>query len=629
MAIGPRRLGLAHFAFYRAYLEGSDTIDLTALADRYLETGRDPRLCRSVLFWLQDELAAAARRMGDREAVRLLRLPKRLGADPDAIRDFPSLDDFRQTVDADGVYSEAELLALYRHSHPEPTRSRLEARGMRLRARRFDALRRLESAVAEPPASTHTVDGWLDPVVAMRLRAVGIVTLAQLVEAINASGHRWYRKVPRVGPRAAARVVRWLNANAASLTPSLHARSLEPIRQQTRETLMAERFSLPLTQLAPIEALHLPQEMSGAEGHNRAPHAQNQTGAAHDAAAIDAWLTLHDAGSHTWRSYRTQAERIVLWSVFERGKALSSLDRADVLAYQDFLSDPPAHWRGQRATPRWSAHWRPFTGPLAPASRATAVSVLKSLFQWLVQQRYLNVNPWLGTRLPEPERQSRGINAQHALTEAQWHAVSRHAHTRLQGAARERACVMLLLGYATGLRLAEMASATLGALETVWIDDATGMAWTLRVSGKGRRTRQVPIPAHALVALRRYLVARGLPDDPLQCAPGTPLIGRLSIVPGPALGAPALAAAFKKLFTEAARDLAAQDPHAAQQLAAASTHWLRHTHGARAVAAGVPLDVIQENLGHASLATTAIYATTELKQRIRVMATHFGETEGE
>jgi site-specific recombinase XerD len=53
----------------------------------------------------------------------------------------------------------------------------------------------------------------------------------------------------------------------------------------------------------------------------------------------------------------------------------------------------------------------------------------------------------------------------------------------------------------------------------------------------------------------------------------------------------------------------------ADRLRQASTHWLRHTHGSHAIAAGVPIDVVQNNLGHASVATTGIYVASEKRRR--------------
>ena len=72
--------------------------------------------------------------------------------------------------------------------------------------------------------------------------------------------------------------------------------------------------------------------------------------------------------------------------------------------------------------------------------------------------------------------------------------------------------------------------------------------------------------------------------------------------------------------------LSAED---AKQLRKASTHWLRHSHGSHALngrpgEAGVPIQVVQNNLGHASIGTTSGYLTTERDMRLAAMK-GFGE----
>ena|GEM_PF-7036306 len=51
------------------------------------------------------------------------------------------------------------------------------------------------------------------------------------------------------------------------------------------------------------------------------------------------------------------------------------------------------------------------------------------------------------------------------------------------------------------------------------------------------------------------------------------------------------------------------DVKGAERFDQASTHWLRHSHASHAIAAGMPIEIAQQNLGHASLATTTIYVT--------------------
>jgi hypothetical protein len=89
----------------------------------------------------------------------------------------------------------------------------------------------------------------------------------------------------------------------------------------------------------------------------------------------------------TFDNYRKEAERLLLWSLVQLGKPLSSLTHEDCLRYQRFLADPqPAVIRianagagGGRKHPRGDARWRPFYGPLSPASIHQATVILNVL----------------------------------------------------------------------------------------------------------------------------------------------------------------------------------------------------------------------------------------------------------
>jgi len=188
----PRRLGVTHFAFYRAYLDGPSSVDQGELSQRYLDLSADPLRVAKTIRWLQDELSIAARRIGDRRAARLLRLPKSAFAPIE--QDSPaapamSLETFQEQRDPDGFYSEAELLALYQEEvgAGAPV-NRRAVRNVRLHQRRMAALSRLENVLVETPQLEHHVAGWFDAPIANRLAAVGLTTLAQLVGVINSAG---------------------------------------------------------------------------------------------------------------------------------------------------------------------------------------------------------------------------------------------------------------------------------------------------------------------------------------------------------------------------------------------------------------------------------------------------------
>lgn len=67
----------------------------------------------------------------------------------------------------------------------------------------------------------------------------------------------------------------------------------------------------------------------------------------------------------------------------------------------------------------------------------------------------------------------------------------------------------------------------------------------------------------------------------------------------------------------------------AERLKRATPHWLRHSHASHALQGrarrpGVPIQVVQNNLGHASVGTTSGYLTTEREERIMAMHGFWG-----
>ncbi|WP_323123335.1 phage integrase family protein [Burkholderia alba] len=229
----------------------------------------------------------------------------------------------------------------------------------------LDALARL---LVEDPRPEHAVLGWFDTTIALRLADVGLVTIGQLVTAINAAGYRWYRAVPRLGEVGARRIVAWLahyeSVADLRLTPAAHT---HPRDQQ----LPAPRVRrAPATTIAPRGFFVAPPELDGAHRNL----IKNHSGARNDEEAIAFWLGDFE-GERLREQYRSEAERLRLWAIFERKKALSSLTIDDARDYLNgFLPDPPAAWIMTRAVPRDAPDWRPFRGPLhgEPAGRAGA-----------------------------------------------------------------------------------------------------------------------------------------------------------------------------------------------------------------------------------------------------------------
>ena len=596
-------------AFVRCWAEG---LDLADAWNRYLfvDGSADARRARGELGRLLDLLRSLAKAHGRPEIAALLR------RDPEAIVERgpmrPTLDEYRARHPAD-FYSEAELADLYQAEFGTPDARGAARRRQRLRERLVLAVQWLERLEARDPRPADPIAAWLDDRVAARLAAAGIRSLDELCERIGRRGPHWHRGIARVGPESAARLVRWLREHEASLG------LLPASAVHGRVELDRPALSPPArTGIVPLERFAPPAALDGSAGGNRAPLARCKLAAANDLEAIQAWLRLRLAGTHTWRAYRKEAERFLLWAVLERRAALSSLSGDDCVAYRDFLAAPGARWTGPRHAQRWSEDWRPFEARLSARSAATAITIVRALCEWLVRRHYLDSNPWDDV----PQRpDAPTLPALRSLSPAQWKRVQAWLEDALPaGPDRERLRFLLKLAYTTGMRLSELARARIEWLRHEPLDDGRWV-WSIMVLGKRAKWREVPLPDSTVESFREYLAARALPTDVYANPPETPVIARLDGTS--ALSAARIYEVLAAAFRRCADWTAATDPRAAQRIRLATTHWLRHTYGSHAAAAGVPQDVLQANLGHQSPATTAIYLRAEKGRKHEAIAAAF------
>lgn len=360
---------------------------------------------------------------------------------------------------------------------------------------------------------------------------------------------------------------------------------------------------------------------------------------ARDHAAIELWLAarcggeeeLTDKGgaSPTARVYRREAERFLLW-LATRGTSLSQATLQDCLSFRQFLADPqPAElWCAPRGAPRGSSAWRPFEGPLSVAARRHAITVLRAMFSFLRDQLYLNGNAWAGVK--KPRSPAVVVEVQRSLSADQWSLVLDRLAT-LGPSARELQLDWLVrFLQMTGLRLAEAVGLDCDDFRWVEIEGegsepgVVAGGWVVGVNGKGGKFREVPVPTSLVDELSRLLLKRGGQADLLRNV-GWPVLARFKGATSQVIGsnggrlsAQATYRHLKAFLVRIADGLMAEHrPELAAALASASTHWLRHTYGAHSVAAGVGLDVVRANLGHASLAITSLYTRADITRRIQ------------
>jgi len=473
----------------------------------------------------------------------------------------------------------------------------------------------LKSKPDPSPQSDDHYNRWLPQQISARLANINkIKTLAELAEFINQHGGSWWKKVPNLGKQSADAVHDFFAASEIDLGMTL---DLSSKKTTCLDVAVASNRIVPLERFAP------PAHLIGEIGSNRAPVERCRIDARNDYESIMAWLSLWDEDTSTHRAYRKEAERFLLWAILEKGKALSSITTPDCAEYRRFLADPqPAdRWIG-RPAPRWTQEWRPFKGVLKPSSIRQAEVILSGLCEWLVGQRYLDSNPFSGLSTQGYGRRTNGTDR--LLSPALWEQINLYAEHQANNSALtesqrndyRRTTFILKFAYLTGLRLHEIVKTRIGDLKQV--SNFDGDQWWLDVIGKGNKYREVPLSPVLMEGINAHLKDRKL--GPVgYVLEDTPIIGKLRGENRSPLSASGLYQKLKRFFEETATHVANTDPLAAEKLRRASTHWLRHTHGSHAVANGVPLAIVRDNLGHSNIATTSIYVHTDRDERYKAM----------
>jgi len=285
-------------------------------------------------------------------------------------------------------------------------------------------------------------------------------------------------------------------------------------------------------------------------------------------AALEAFIAYlageRRASPRTLESYRHGLQTYLGFLAAHRGEALSAADLAGVSAAEvrAFL----AHRRSEAG------------GGLQPRSLSQNLSAVRAFHRWL-DRRWGLENPALGlVRGPKVKPSApRPVNADQAkglLAEA-----SEHAHEPWEQA---RDVAVLSLLYGCGLRISEALSLT-GA-------DAP-LADVLRITGKGGKTRMVPVLPQVAEAVEAYRALLPFPITPDQSL--------FRAKRGGALGPRPVQATMAVLRGR----LGLPD--------SATPHALRHSFATHLLGAGADLRVIQELLGHASVSTTQKYTAVD------------------
>ena len=229
---------------------------------------------------------------------------------------------------------------------------------------------------------------------------------------------------------------------------------------------------------------------------------------------------------------------------------------------------------------------------LARASRARKTATLRSFFSYLARQSLLPRSPAVGLRSVKIERR---LPKYLRSDEVEALLAAPAAETAL--GLRDRALLETL--YATGMRA--------GELVTLCLSDVDYDEGVIRVIGKGNKERMTLLGRQAVFALQRY-VRKGRPELLLNAEKdgGALFVNRYG----------------GRLSDRGVRKLFDRYCDAASTHLKITPHVLRHTFATHLLSNGADLRLIQELLGHASLATTQMYThvSTERLQEVYAQA---------
>jgi len=276
----------------------------------------------------------------------------------------------------------------------------------------------------------------------------------------------------------------------------------------------------------------------------------------------------------------------------ERGASGHTLAayRGDVAAFFTFLEegagslpDPP------EVTPLMVRAWlgRLSRDGLARSTVARKISALRSFFRLVCREGVLERNPAAAVGTP---RQEKPVAV--APTYDEVLLLLGQPDTENLSGLRDRAILELL--YGSGLRAAELVSMDLADLD---LDGSL-----IRVRGKGRKERIVPLGGKAAEALGAYLARR----DEFRSADRTPHPDAVF-----------LNRRGGRISTRWLRMMVGNCVRSAAADARISPHALRHSFATHLLDGGMGLREIQELLGHASLSTTQRYTHLSTTQLLR------------
>jgi tyrosine recombinase XerC len=200
------------------------------------------------------------------------------------------------------------------------------------------------------------------------------------------------------------------------------------------------------------------------------------------------------------------------------------------------------------------------------------LSALRSFFKFLVREGHLKTNPCLALSSPKLKKHLPNFLTEEEVSKLIESAFAKNKDDSM--GLRDRA--ILETFYSTGMRISEVSSLSL--------DDIDFIGGIIKVMGKGKKERIVPIGDAASLAIKEYLERRKKQNEAVF-----------------------LNKNGRRITARGIRDVVSKYIQRASLKQGVSAHTLRHSFATHLLNRGADLRTVQELLGHANLSTTQIY----------------------
>ncbi len=294
--------------------------------------------------------------------------------------------------------------------------------------------------------------------------------------------------------------------------------------------------------------------------------------------------TQRKLSEHTLESYQSDLDQLVTYSREKKIHALTAITVTDIRRFAAQM-----HARG-----------------LSPSSIARKLSAWRGFYNWMATHHQLAANPADGVKAPKRARalpKALGVDDAVRLVSGKRSADSDSETDKTQQLCNR---AMFELLYSSGLRVSELIGLDVQYAET---REHASQGWLnldaceVTVTGKGNKRRTVPVGSAALLSLREWLSCRAT---------------LINEKPGADPHALFITSRGQRITARAIQTRIKSHAQALGIPADVHPHMLRHSFASHVLQSSGDLRVVQEMLGHSSIASTQVYTSLDFQRLAHV-----------